>query len=107
MPKIPLPTHRRPTTPGEMLIEEFLKPLGVTQYKFAQQIGVTYPRLNEIVNGKRSVTPDTALRFERALGMPADFWLNLQHAVDMWDTLHSPAAKAIAKIKPLGELKAS
>ena len=105
--KIPLPTKRRPNTPGEILVEEFLKPLAISQTKFAKHIGISYVRLNEIVNGKRSVTPDTALRFERALGMPADFWLNLQHAVDMWDTLHSPAAKAIAKIKPLVELKAS
>jgi addiction module HigA family antidote len=104
VPRIPLPTNCRPTTPGEMLVEEFLKPLGVSQVEFAKRIGVTYPRLNEIVNGKRAVTPDTAMRFARATRMSAEFWLNLQHGVELWDAMRSPAAKAIKKIKPLPEL---
>jgi antitoxin HigA-1 len=86
-----------------MLVAEFLKPLGVSQVEFAKRIGVTYPRLNEIVNGKRAVTPDTALRFARATKMSAEFWLNLQHNVELWDAMRSPAAKAIKKIKPLPE----
>lgn len=56
-----LPTHRPPTHPGEMLLEEFLKPLGISQSAFAIQLGVSFPRLNEVVRAKRSVTPDTAL----------------------------------------------
>src|SRR3972149_11383720 len=72
-----LPTHRPPPHPGEMLLEEFLKPLGITQSAFAARLGVSFPRLNEIINGKRSVTPDTALRLARVTGMSADFWLGV------------------------------
>jgi antitoxin HigA-1 len=96
-----LPDKRRPTSPGEMLREEFLNPMRITQTQFAEAIGVSYPRLNEIVNGRRGVTPDTALRFSRALGTTPEFWLNMQLAIDLWDALHSPSAKQIAKIKPL------
>lgn len=99
-----IPTHRRPTTPGEMLIEEFLKPLGITQTAFAHRIGVTYPRLNEIVKGKRGVTPDTALRFAAALGTTPEFWLNLQHTLDLYDTIHSSKASEIKKIRRIPQL---
>jgi addiction module HigA family antidote len=104
MTRLSIPTRRRPTTPGEMLIEEFLAPLGVTQTAFAERIGVTYPRLNEIVNGKRGVTPDTALRFSRALGTSPDFWLNLQQVLDLYDALHSSKAAEIRRIKPLAAI---
>ncbi len=104
MSRLFIPTHRRPTTPGEMLVEEFLRPLGITQTAFAERIGVTYPRLNEIVNGRRGVTPDTALRFAKALGTTPDFWLNLQHVLDLYDTMHSRKAAEIAKIKPVRKL---
>lgn len=104
MPELFIPSHRRPTTPGEMLVEEFLKPLGVSQLKFAKQIGVTYPRLNEIVNGKRAITVDTAMRFSKALGTSAQIWLNLQTVLDLYDAQQGPTAKKIAKIKPLAEL---
>jgi addiction module HigA family antidote len=99
-----IPTHRAPTTPGDMLLMEFLRPLGVSQLKFAKQIGVGYPRLNEIINGKRAVTPDTAMRFAKALETSPQFWLNAQLATDLCNAQHSRAAKAIAKIKPLPEL---
>src|SRR5690606_34546860 len=99
-----LPKNRRPTHPGEMLLEEFLVPLGITQKDFAARIGVTYVRLNEIINGRRGVTPDTALRLERATGMSAAFWLNLQRDCELWDALHSSDASAIEKIQPLPEL---
>jgi addiction module HigA family antidote len=104
MTRLLIPTHRRPTTPGEMLVEEFLRPLGITQTAFAERIGVTYPRLNEIVNGRRGVTPDTALRFARALGTTPDFWLNLQHVLDLYDAMHSAKAAEIKKIRPAPEL---
>lgn len=68
-----LPRLVPPTHPGEMLLEEFLKPLGISQSAFAIRLGVSFPRLNEIVRGKRSVTPDTALRLARVTGMSADF----------------------------------
>ena len=96
-----LPTKRPPTHPGEMLLEEFLKPLGLTQSAFAIRLGVSYPRLNEIVKGRRSVTPDTALRLARVLGMPADFWLGLQQDWDLWHAMHGAGAKEIAALKPI------
>jgi addiction module HigA family antidote len=64
-----IPTRRRPTPPGDILMREFLKPLGITQSAFAKHIGVTNARLSEIIHGKRPITMDSALRFERALGV--------------------------------------
>ena len=96
-----LPSERPPTHPGEMLLEEFLKPLGVSQSAFAIQLNVSFPRLNEIVRGKRGVTPDTALRFARVLGMSADFWLGLQQDWDLWHAMRSEKASAIANLEPL------
>ena len=98
-----LPSARRPTHPGEMLLEEFLKPLGITQSAFAVRLGISFPRLNEIIHGKRAVTPDTALRLERVLGMSADFWLGLQQDCDLWDAMHSEKAAEIAQLEPLPE----
>ena len=84
-----------------MLLEEFLRPLGITQSAFAIRLGISFPRLNEVVRGKRSVTPDTALRLERVLGMPADFWLGLQLDWDLWHAMRGPAASEIARLRPL------
>ncbi|MXX86260.1 MAG: HigA family addiction module antidote protein [Acidobacteria bacterium] len=96
-----LPTHEPPTHPGEMLLEEFLKPLGISQVAFAARLRVSYPRLNEITRGKRSVTPDTALRLARVTGMSADFWLGLQQDWDLWHSL-TPARRAELKaLRPL------
>ena len=96
-----LPSHRPPTHPGEMLLEEFLKPLGVTQSAFAIQLGVSFPRLNEIINAKRGVTVETALRLARVTGMSADFWLGLQLDWDLWHALRSDSARRIAELRPL------
>jgi addiction module HigA family antidote len=96
-----LPVHRPPTHPGEMLFEEFLKPLGITQSAFAVRLGVSFPRLNEIVRGRRGVTPDTALRLERVLGMSADFWLGLQMDWDLWHAMRSKTAARIARLAPV------
>ena len=96
-----LPTHRPPTHPGEMLRAEFLEPLGLTQTELARRLGVSYPRLNEVVKGRRSVTPDTALRLARVLGMPADFWLGLQSDWDLWHALHGDTAAQIEQLSPL------
>jgi antitoxin HigA-1 len=96
-----LPANRRPTHPGEMLRTEFLEPLGITQADLAKRIGVSYVRVNELVNGKRGVTPDTALRLARFFGMSVEFWLNGQLECDMWEALHSPATAEIEKIEPL------
>ena len=97
------PTHRPPTHPGEMLLEEFLKPLGISQSAFARQLDVSFPRLNEIINGKRSVTTDTALRLARVTGMSAEFWLGLQQDWDLWHALRSEEADEIAKLEPLAQ----
>jgi len=96
-----LPMRRPPTHPGEMLLEEFLKPMGITQSAFAIRLGVSFPRLNEIIRGKRSITPDTALRLERVLGMSAGFWLGLQQDWDLWHAMRSDRAAEIAKLEPL------
>ncbi len=96
-----LPKHRPPTHPGEMLLEEFLKPLGISQSAFAIRLGVSFPRLNEIIRGKRSVTPDTALRLARVLGMSADFWLGLQQDWDLWHAMHGEGASQIEQLEPL------
>jgi addiction module HigA family antidote len=81
-----VPTHRPPTHPGEMLLEEFLTPLGLTQRELAAAIHVPYQRINEIVNGRRGMTPSTALRLARFLGMSAGFWMNLQLRRDLYHT---------------------
>lgn len=74
------------TTPGEVLNEEFLLPLGVTQYRLARDIGISPRRINEIVHGKRAITPDTALRLGKYFGVSAQFWLNLQTRYDLQAT---------------------
>jgi len=96
-----IPTQRRPTPPGEILLREFLEPLQMTQAVFAKRIGVTPARLSEIIHGKRPVTMDTALRLERALGFKVESWLLMQLTIDMFDALHGPVARAVAKIKPI------
>jgi len=72
-----------PIHPGEILIEEFLKPMGLSQYRLAKDISVPPRRINEIVHGKRSISADTALRLGRFFGMPPQFWLNLQTRFDL------------------------
>jgi addiction module HigA family antidote len=99
-----IPTHGPPTHPGKMLLEEFLQPLGVTQADLARLIDIPYPRINELVDGKGAMTPDTALRLEQLLGMEAQFWLNLQLVWDLYHAQHSPAAQEIAQIPRLPAL---
>ncbi len=78
-----LPENRVTTHPGEILKEEFLDPLGITQVAFAAHIGVPLQRVNEIVRGKRGITPETAWIFSQALGTTPQFWMNLQSAYDL------------------------
>ncbi|PIV20869.1 MAG: addiction module antidote protein, HigA family [Deltaproteobacteria bacterium CG_4_8_14_3_um_filter_45_9] len=99
-----IPTSGPPTHPGEMFLEEFLKPICMSQTELAAKIGVSYPRINELIHGKRGITPDTALRLEQLFGMEAQFWLNLQLAWGLYHLIHSPAAKRIRKIKRLPAL---
>jgi addiction module HigA family antidote len=72
-----------PITPGEILLEEFLIPLGISQYRLAKTIGVPPRRINEIVHGKRRITPETGLRMSRALGLSDRYWLNVQLDYDV------------------------
>lgn len=81
---IRIPTNREPTHPGEMLAEEFLIPMKITQRQLANAIHVPYQRVNELVNKKRGVTPSTALRLARFFGVSPDFWLNLQTRWDLY-----------------------
>jgi antitoxin HigA-1 len=96
-----LPRHRPPTHPGEMLREEFIKPLGITQSELARRLGISFPRLNEVLRRKRSVTPDTALRLAQVVGMSADFWLGLQLDWDLWHAMRAAEASEIAQLEPL------
>jgi addiction module HigA family antidote len=81
---IRVPTHRAPTHPGTMLIEEFLLPMGLTQRELANGIHVPYQRINELVRGRRGMTPSTALRLAKFFGTSADFWMNLQLRWDLY-----------------------
>ena len=83
---IRIPTHRQPTHPGEMLREEFLGPMHISQRDLANAIHVPYQRVNELVNQKRGITPSTALRLAKFFGVSADFWLNLQVRWDLYKT---------------------
>jgi addiction module HigA family antidote len=105
MPRIP--THRAPTHPGEILLEEFLKPLEMTQHEAAEKLCISRVRLNQIINRHRGVTPDTALRLERLFGMEAQAWLNMQLAWDLYHAMHSPAATEINRIRRLPQLRAT
>ena len=81
---IRVPTNRPPTHPGEMLLEEFLTPMGITQRELADSIHVPYQRINEIINKRRGITPSTALRLSKYFRMSADFWMNLQLRWDLY-----------------------
>ena len=76
-------TAHEPITPGEILLTEFLQPLGISQYRLAQATGLPQTRISEIVRGKRSITIDTALRLSRALGVDDHFWINIQNDYDL------------------------
>ena len=96
-----LPKSRPPTHPGEMLLKEFLEPLGMTQVELAERIRVSYPRVNEIIKGKRGVTPDTALRLAKLFDTTPEFWLDGQRNWDLWHALRAPTSHEIRKIKSI------
>jgi len=83
---IRIPTHREPTHPGEMLLEEFLIPMEITEEKLANAINVPYQQLTEIINKKKEITPSIALRLSKFFGMSADFWISLQLRWDLFKT---------------------
>lgn len=90
-----LPENRLPTHPGEVLVEEFLKPLGMTQVNLAKHLGTSTQRINEVAVGKRGVTPDLAWLLSNAFGTTPDFWMNLQSTYDL--ATHKPERE----IKPI------
>ena len=90
-----LPTHRPPTHPGEMLLEEFLKPLAISQARLADHLGVTAAHINEIVNGKRGITPATAWLLSEAFNTSPQLWLNLQN---LHDLAHGKPRRRVASL---------
>ncbi len=98
-----LPKNRIPTHPGEILLEEFLKPLRMTQVAFARHIGVPLQRINEIIRGKRGVTPATAWLFSQALGTTPELWLNLQQNHDLEK---NRPVKKIPRLRAIGSDRA-
>ncbi len=89
-----------PIPPGEILLEDFLKPLGITQYRLAKAISVPQRRISEIVKGTRSITADTALRLGRFFGMEAQFWLNLQARYDLLQAEERLAGRLDTEVRP-------
>jgi addiction module HigA family antidote len=102
MREVMVPADRRPSIPGD-LIRDYLEgeSLYLTQDAFAKRLGISRANLNAIINGKRAITPEMAMRLERVLGVSMQTWLNLQLAVDIYDATHSAKAKEIAKLKPI------
>ena len=95
-------TKRKPVSPGAILIEEFLNPIGLTQSALAEAMGVPRKHVNELCNDRRAITASTALILARVFGNTADFWLNLQRRTDLWKAIHSPRErKRIERAKPL------
>jgi len=97
-----LMTERKPVSVGEMLREEFMEPLSLTQGQLAEAMGVARKHVNELCTDRRTITADTALMLARVFGNSADFWLNLQRRNDLWEALHSPERRQrIERAKPL------
>lgn len=94
-----IPTNRAPVHPGEVLREEYLEPMGLSQVELARLLDIPFQRVNMIVNEKRAVTPDTALRLSRFFDTSVGYWLNLQLACDVYEAAHSPEARSINKIE--------
>ena len=97
-----LTTKRKPATVGEILLEEFMHPLGLTQTAVAKAMGVQRKHVNELCNDRRNVTAATALILARVFGNSPDFWLNVQRRVDLWQVLHSPRERErIERARPV------
>ncbi len=95
-----LPKKRRPTPPGEILKYEFLEPLRINQKQLAESLGITRVRINEIILGKRAISPDTVLRLAHYFNTTVDFWLGLQMDVNVWDTMQKYSSE-YKKIRPM------
>jgi len=100
-----LMTKRKPATVAEILVEEFMAPMGLTQAALAERMGVQRKHVNELCNERRAVTAPTALILARVFGNSPDFWLNVQRRSDLWEAMHSPRErKRIERAKPLKAL---
>ncbi len=97
---IRVPSDREPTHPGEMLLEEFLKPMGISQRELADRIHVPYQRVNELINKRRGITPSTALRLARVFENSPSFWMNLQLRRDLFRA-HQTEAAELQRIRPV------
>jgi addiction module HigA family antidote len=95
-----VPSNREPTHPGEMLLEEFVKPMGLSPREVARGIRVPYQRINELIHGRRGVTPGTALRLAKYFGNSAGFWMSLQLRWDLYRA-QTAEAKTLKRIRPL------
>jgi addiction module HigA family antidote len=97
-----LMTKRRPASVAEILIEEFMSPVGLTQVALAEAMGVQRKHVNELCNDRRTVTAPTALILARVFGNSPEFWLNVQRRSDLWDAMHNPRErKRIERARPL------
>lgn len=97
-----LMTKRKPVTVGEILVEEFMQPLDLTQAALAEAMGVQRKHVNELCNNRRNVTAATALILARVFGNSPDFWLNVQRRSDLWEAMHNPKERVrIERAKPL------
>lgn len=97
-----LTTKRKPVGVGEILVEEFMEPMGLTQRALAEAMGVQRKHVNELCNGRRAVTAPTALILARVFGNSPDFWLNVQRRSDLWEAMHSPRERErIKRARPI------
>ncbi|MBN9616656.1 MAG: addiction module antidote protein, HigA family [Acidobacteriales bacterium 59-55] len=97
-----LMTKRKPATPGEILTEEFMEPLHISQTDLAERSGLPRKHVNELCRGRRAITADTALILGRVFGNSPDFWLNTQRRSDLWEALHTPKRLLrIQRAKPI------
>lgn len=100
-----IPTHREPEHPGAILLEEFIQPHGLTITRTADLLKMSRQRLDAVVNGRRAITPDTALRLERLFGASCTFWLSLQQVHDVWHAMRAPGVEeveGIERLEPVG-----
>lgn len=96
-----VPTNRAPNHPGEILEDLFLEPLGMTQTELADRLGVSYKRVNAIVNGRRSVTAESALMLARLFDTTPEYWMNMQSTYDLYRAMHGESADKIDRVDPI------
>ena len=96
-----MPTNRPPIHPGEILLEEFMKPYGMTQTDIAKRIGVSRKHISELVNGRKGISTDIALRLSRLFGTSPELWLKGQLAWDVWHAIHGESACKLEAIEPV------